>query len=322
MRPSVERLLGSRPLAERACASWGRALRSEAGGRRVVGARRLCPRKRRSARGGRAGAGGERGTTTIGGGPSGPSLPALALRRTVWQRRSARSAPLPPAPPPPAPLSLMQRRDDPSARLGRGPGPGGARQGAPPPRRPPRGGGGRGAAAAAATGAQPPPLLPPSATAAASAAQAPAAAPTPLLPGAAVKMEPENKYLPELMAEKDSLDPSFTHAMQLLTAGTGGWAGRDPRVGHPPTTTTITTLPPFSVGRAGSGAAPSKRFGRGGKGRGTHTPPPGWLRRRGGGGSSRPPRVKRRGRGGLRPLCRPVLAPLPGTRCDPRGFED
>nr|2XA6_A Chain A, KH DOMAIN-CONTAINING\,RNA-BINDING\,SIGNAL TRANSDUCTION-ASSOCIATED PROTEIN 1 [Homo sapiens]2XA6_B Chain B, KH DOMAIN-CONTAINING\,RNA-BINDING\,SIGNAL TRANSDUCTION-ASSOCIATED PROTEIN 1 [Homo sapiens] len=31
-------------------------------------------------------------------------------------------------------------------------------------------------------------------------------------------MEPENKYLPELMAEKDSLDPSFTHAMQLLTA--------------------------------------------------------------------------------------------------------
>ncbi|XP_074903407.1 KH domain-containing, RNA-binding, signal transduction-associated protein 1 [Buteo buteo] len=112
----------------------------------------------------------------------------------------------------------MQRRDDPSARLGRGPGPGGARQGAPPPRRPPRGGGGRGAAASAATGAQPPPLLPPSATAAASAAQAPAAAPTPLLPGAAVKMEPENKYLPELMAEKDSLDPSFTHAMQLLTA--------------------------------------------------------------------------------------------------------
>ncbi|XP_074781973.1 KH domain-containing, RNA-binding, signal transduction-associated protein 1 isoform X3 [Athene noctua] len=109
----------------------------------------------------------------------------------------------------------MQRRDDPAARLGRGPGPGGApRQGAPPPRRPPRGGGGRGAG----TGTQPPPLLPPSATAAASAAQASAAAPTPLLPGAAVKMEPENKYLPELMAEKDSLDPSFTHAMQLLTA--------------------------------------------------------------------------------------------------------
>uniref|UniRef100_A0A8D2NS14 KH domain-containing, RNA-binding, signal transduction-associated protein 1 n=1 Tax=Zosterops lateralis melanops TaxID=1220523 RepID=A0A8D2NS14_ZOSLA len=34
----------------------------------------------------------------------------------------------------------------------------------------------------------------------------------------ACAMEPENKYLPELMAEKDSLDPSFTHAMQLLTA--------------------------------------------------------------------------------------------------------
>lgn len=40
-------------------------------------------------------------------------------------------------------------------------------------------------------------------------------------------MEPENKYLPELMAEKDSLDPSFTHAMQLLSAGTArGSAGR------------------------------------------------------------------------------------------------
>ncbi|KAM6296062.1 KH domain-containing, RNA-binding, signal transduction-associated protein 1 isoform 1-T1 [Aegotheles albertisi] len=108
----------------------------------------------------------------------------------------------------------MQRRDDPSARMGRGPGPGGARQGGggPQQRRPPRGGGGgRGAA----SGAQPPPLLPPSG----SAGQGPAGgAPTPLLPGAAVKMEPENKYLPELMAEKDSLDPSFTHAMQLLTA--------------------------------------------------------------------------------------------------------
>ncbi|KAG8451564.1 hypothetical protein GDO86_003676 [Hymenochirus boettgeri] len=29
-------------------------------------------------------------------------------------------------------------------------------------------------------------------------------------------MESETKYLPELMAEKDSLDPSFTHAMSLL----------------------------------------------------------------------------------------------------------
>uniref|UniRef100_A0A8B9VJS4 KH domain-containing, RNA-binding, signal transduction-associated protein 1 n=1 Tax=Anas zonorhyncha TaxID=75864 RepID=A0A8B9VJS4_9AVES len=45
-----------------------------------------------------------------------------------------------------------------------------------------------------------------------------AGAPTPLLPGSGGKLEPENKYLPELMAEKDSLDPSFTHAMQLLTA--------------------------------------------------------------------------------------------------------
>ncbi|KAF7245949.1 KH domain-containing, RNA-binding, signal transduction-associated protein 1 [Varanus komodoensis] len=42
------------------------------------------------------------------------------------------------------------------------------------------------------------------------------------MPGAgpAVKAEPESKYLPELMAEKDSLDPSFTHAMQLLQAET------------------------------------------------------------------------------------------------------
>ncbi|XP_053571793.1 KH domain-containing, RNA-binding, signal transduction-associated protein 1-like [Bombina bombina] len=29
-------------------------------------------------------------------------------------------------------------------------------------------------------------------------------------------METDSKYLPELMAEKDSLDPSFTHAMTLL----------------------------------------------------------------------------------------------------------
>uniref|UniRef100_A0A8D0HKU4 KH domain-containing, RNA-binding, signal transduction-associated protein 1 n=1 Tax=Sphenodon punctatus TaxID=8508 RepID=A0A8D0HKU4_SPHPU len=107
----------------------------------------------------------------------------------------------------------MQRRDDPVARLGRAPGPAG-RQGAPASRRPGRGGGGRGAGGA--PGSQPPPLLPPSATAA---APAPTSAPTPLLPGATVKpVEPENKYLPELMAEKDSLDPSFTHAMQLLQA--------------------------------------------------------------------------------------------------------
>ncbi|XP_064587532.1 KH domain-containing, RNA-binding, signal transduction-associated protein 1 [Zonotrichia leucophrys gambelii] len=82
----------------------------------------------------------------------------------------------------------MQRRDDPAGRLSRGQGPGGRA----PSRRAPRGGGARGTA----SGTQPP-------------------------PGGAAgagKMEPENKYLPELMAEKDSLDPSFTHAMQLLTA--------------------------------------------------------------------------------------------------------
>ncbi|NXH38111.1 KHDR1 protein, partial [Dicaeum eximium] len=75
----------------------------------------------------------------------------------------------------------------------------------PPPRRPPRGGAARGAVSAA----QPPPP-----------GTAPVGPSGPGGSGAAVggKMEPENKYLPELMAEKDSLDPSFTHAMQLLTA--------------------------------------------------------------------------------------------------------
>ncbi|KAF3833571.1 hypothetical protein F7725_024775 [Dissostichus mawsoni] len=33
------------------------------------------------------------------------------------------------------------------------------------------------------------------------------------------KMENDEKYLPELLAEKDSLDSSFTHAMKLLNAG-------------------------------------------------------------------------------------------------------
>lgn len=32
-------------------------------------------------------------------------------------------------------------------------------------------------------------------------------------------MENDGKYLPELLAEKDSLDSSFTHAMKLLNAG-------------------------------------------------------------------------------------------------------
>lgn len=31
--------------------------------------------------------------------------------------------------------------------------------------------------------------------------------------------ESESKYLPELLAEKDSLDQSFTHATKLLSAG-------------------------------------------------------------------------------------------------------
>lgn len=128
----------------------------------------------------------------------------------------------------------MQRRDDPAARMSRSSGrsgsmdPSGAhpsvRQA--PSRQPPLphrsrgGGGGSRGAARASPATQPPPLLPPSATGPDATVGGPA--PTPLLPPSAtasVKMEPENKYLPELMAEKDSLDPSFTHAMQLLTAG-------------------------------------------------------------------------------------------------------
>lgn len=38
----------------------------------------------------------------------------------------------------------------------------------------------------------------------------------------------EEKYLPELMAEKDSLDPSFVHASRLLAEGRTGWAPASP----------------------------------------------------------------------------------------------
>lgn len=50
-------------------------------------------------------------------------------------------------------------------------------------------------------------------------------APLPLRAAAAAMDE---KYLPELMAEKDSLDPSFTHALRLVNQGEGrrGTAGR------------------------------------------------------------------------------------------------
>ena len=33
------------------------------------------------------------------------------------------------------------------------------------------------------------------------------------------KTKMDDKYLPELQAEKDSLDSSFTHAMKLINAG-------------------------------------------------------------------------------------------------------
>lgn len=129
--------------------------------------------------------------------------------------------------------SPMQRRDDPAARLTRSSGrscpkdPSGAHPSvrltpsrpSPLPHRSRGGGGGPRGGARASPATQPPPLLPPTAGPDATVV---GSAPTPLLPPsatAAAKMEPENKYLPELMAEKDSLDPSFTHAMQLLSVG-------------------------------------------------------------------------------------------------------
>uniref|UniRef100_A0A8C2SL70 KH domain-containing, RNA-binding, signal transduction-associated protein 1 n=1 Tax=Coturnix japonica TaxID=93934 RepID=A0A8C2SL70_COTJA len=157
---------------------------------------------RRSAWGGRAGSA-VWGRCEGWGGTSGLPLPVPSLRLLGVA-----------APFGPVPLrARMQRRDESNARMGRGPGgPGGSRQGGPNPRRSPRGGGGRGAQ-------QPQPLLTGGGAAGSSGSQGPAAAsPAPLLTGGNNKMEPENKYLPELMAEKDSLDPSFTHAMQLLSA--------------------------------------------------------------------------------------------------------
>lgn len=130
--------------------------------------------------------------------------------------------------------SPMQRRDDPAARLTRSSGRSGSMdpsgvhpsvrqtptRPSPLPHRSRGGGGGPRGGVRASPATQPPPLLPPSATG--PDATVVGSAPTPLLPPsatAAAKMEPENKYLPELMAEKDSLDPSFTHAMQLLSVG-------------------------------------------------------------------------------------------------------
>lgn len=49
----------------------------------------------------------------------------------------------------------------------------------------------------------------------------------------------EEKYLPELMAEKDSLDPSFTHALRLVNQGEGARPGCQ--------------LSPVAVGGLGSG---------------------------------------------------------------------
>lgn len=43
-------------------------------------------------------------------------------------------------------------------------------------------------------------------------------------PEAVDEMESE-KYLPELMAEKDTLDPSFQHSLRLLEQGKGAGGG-------------------------------------------------------------------------------------------------
>lgn len=43
----------------------------------------------------------------------------------------------------------------------------------------------------------------------------------------------DTKYLPELLAEKDSLDSSFTHAMKLISAGKREFGGLSARRGWP-----------------------------------------------------------------------------------------
>lgn len=51
-----------------------------------------------------------------------------------------------------------------------------------------------------------------------------------------VRAMEEEKYLPELMAEKDSLDPSFVHASRLLAEGrtcSHRWAQITGRLSHP-----------------------------------------------------------------------------------------
>lgn len=72
----------------------------------------------------------------------------------------------------------------------------------------------------------------------------------------------EEKYLPELMAEKDSLDPSFVHASRLLAEGRRplGAAGRPaPRAGTATCGTATVTGPPlggcWGCGARGLGAA-------------------------------------------------------------------
>jgi len=81
--------------------------------------------------------------------------------------------------------------------------------------------GGRRPGGSAASEDLPPPGTPTRAAAPFPAGVPGAPAPLPLQAAAAM----DEKYLPELMAEKDSLDPSFTHALRLVNQGEGP-AGR------------------------------------------------------------------------------------------------
>lgn len=63
--------------------------------------------------------------------------------------------------------------------------------------------------------------LPPPGTRTAAAAPFPAGPPGAPAPPPLQAAAMDEKYLPELMAEKDSLDPSFTHALRLVNQGEG-----------------------------------------------------------------------------------------------------
>lgn len=76
-----------------------------------------------------------------------------------------------------------------------------------------------GLGSAASEDLPPPGTQPRAAAASSSSSSFPAGAPAPRASGM------DEKYLPELMAEKDSLDPSFTHALRLVNQGEGRRGG-------------------------------------------------------------------------------------------------